>query len=283
MEAVVDEELPDISFFQMDVVRLLGHDAYALGHGMAATPGLEIFGPYEYHDEVIDAILAVGEDYGIRRLGSKAYKTGKIGSGWLVGPVPAVYESDEMRGYREWLSADGTEAKFSIGGSYVSEDITDYYMTPMERGQGHLVSFDHDFVGRDALEAMADDPHRERVTYVWDPQDVVDVYASLFEEGETMKFIDLPDTANTWSKSHYDEVRADGEVVGVSKYPGYLYYTRDMLSLGTIDPEYSDPGTEVTFVWGDTSDKRRVERHEPVEIRATVAPAPYVTGGREEL
>jgi vanillate/3-O-methylgallate O-demethylase len=283
MERVVEGSLPEISLFGMDVIELCGHDVYALGHGMAATPGLEIFGPYEYHDEVLDAILAAGGTYGIRRLGSKAYKTGKIGSGWLVGPVPAIYESEEMTGYREWLDADGTEATFSIGGSFVSDDITDYYMTPMERGQGHLVNFDHDFVGRAALSRMIDDPQRQRVTFVWDEEDVIDVFASLFRTGETNKFIDLPDTANTWSKSHYDRVQKDGAVVGVSKYPGYLYYEREMLSLGTIDREYSDPGTEVTFEWGDRSAKQRVERHEPVEIRATVAPAPYVTGGRESM
>jgi len=283
MDAVIDGGRPGISFFEMDTVEIGGHEAYALGHGMAATPGLEIFGPYEYHDEVEDAILRAGEEYGIRQLGSKAYKTGKIGSGWLVGPVPAIYEHDDLQGYREWLDADGTEARFSIGGSFVADDITDYYMTPMERGQGHLVSFDHDFIGREALEASIDDPHRERVTYVWNAADVVDVYASLFEGGETKKFVNLPDTANSWSKSHYDRVEKDGETVGLSKYPGYLYYEREMLSLGTIDREYSDPGTEVTFVWGDESNKRRVERHEPTEIRATVAPAPYVTGGRESM
>lgn len=283
MADVVDGDLPDISFFEMAVVDVLGHQAYALGHGMAATPGLEIFGPYEHHDEVLGSILDAGEAVGIRQLGAKAYKTGKIGSGWLVGPVPAIYEHDDLRGYREWLDADGTEAQFSIGGSFVSEDITDYYMTPMERGQGHLVSFDHEFVGRSALEERIDDPRRERVTYVWNEADVVDVFASLFQEGPTKKFIDLPDTANSWSKTHYDRVEKDGEMVGVSKYPGYLYYEREMLSLGTIDRAYSDPGTKVTFVWGDDSNKRRVESHEPTEIRATVAPAPYVTGGRESM
>jgi vanillate/3-O-methylgallate O-demethylase len=283
MKDVVDGSLPEIGLFEMDIIKIQGHDVFALGHGMAATPGLEIFGPYEYHEAVRDAILNEGEDYDIRQLGSKAYKTGKIGSGWLVGPVPAIYESEEMQGYREWLDADGTEANFSIGGSFVSEHITDYYMTPMERGQGHLISFDHDFIGREALQKAIDDPHRKRVTFVWNAKDVVDVFASLFRDGETNKFIDLPDTANTWSKSHYDRVEKGGELVGISKYPGYLYYEREMLSLGTIYPEYSDPGTEVTLFWGDESNKRRVERHDPVEIRATVGPAPYVTGGRESM
>jgi vanillate/3-O-methylgallate O-demethylase len=188
-----------------------------------------------------------------------------------------------MRAYREWLAPDGTEASFSIGGSFVADDIREYYMTPMERGQGHLVRFDHEFVGREALEARVDEPHRKRVTFVWDETDVVDLFASLFREGTAGKFLDLPDTANTWSKSHYDRVLKDGATVGLSKYPGYLYYEREMLSLGVIDPAYSEPGTDVTFVWGDDSDKRRVERHEPTEIRATVAPAPYVTGGRESM
>jgi vanillate/3-O-methylgallate O-demethylase len=281
MAEVVDGPLPDVSGFGMDTVEVAGHEAHALGHGMAAAPGLELFGPYEYHDEVLERILDAGEAYGIRRLGSKAYKTGKIGSGWLVGPLPAVYDHEDLREYREWLDPDGTEARFSIGGSFVGDDVTDYYMTPMERGQGHLVSFDHEFVGRAALEARMDEPHRERVTFVWNEADVVDVYASLFGPGETKKYVDLPDTANTWSKTHYDRVEVDGDLVGLSKYPGYLAYEREMLSLGTVDPEYSDPGTEVTFVWGDDSGKRRVERHEPTEIRATVAPAPYVTGGRE--
>lgn len=283
MASVVEGSLPDVSFFEMATIRIHGHESHALGHGMAATPGLEIFGPYEYHDEVLSDIMAAGQTYDIRQLGSKAYKTGKIGSGWLVGPVPAIYESDAMRDYREWLPPDGTEAKFSIGGSFVADDIREYYMTPMERGQGHLVSFDHDFVGREAIEGMTNNPQRERVTFVWDENDVVNVFASLFQEGQTQKFIDLPDTANTWSKTHYDRVEKNGELVGLSKYPGYLYYEREMLSLGTIDREYSDPGTEVTFVWGDDSEKTRVERHEPTEIGATVAPAPYVTGGRESM
>ncbi|WP_233576051.1 hypothetical protein [Saccharopolyspora rhizosphaerae] len=37
-------------------------------------------------------------------------------------------------------------------------------------------------------------------------------------------------------------------------------------------------GTEVTVLWGEEpiSGKRAVELHREVEIRATVAPAPYV-------
>jgi vanillate/3-O-methylgallate O-demethylase len=279
---VTDGGLPEIGFFEMDRLRIDGVDVYALGHGMAGSAGLEIFGPYERHDDVLESILAAGESDGIRQLGSKAYKTGKIGSGWFLGPVPAIYTGEELREYREWLDVDGMEASMSIGGSFASTDIADYYITPFATGQAHLIAYDHEFVGRAALEAMDEEPTRERVTLVWDDDDVVDTYASLFAEGAIHKFIDLPDTASRWSETHYDAVRKDGELVGISKYPGYLYYTREMLSLAAVDEAYSEPGTEVVMEWGERTDKRRVERHEPTDIRATVAPSPYVRGGRIE-
>ncbi|WP_313685879.1 hypothetical protein [Halobellus marinus] len=284
MEEVTDDPLPKIPFFKMAEISINGRDLYALGHGMAEAPGLEIFGPYEYHHEVRDTILEAGQEYGMRQLGSMVYKTGKIGSGWIKLPVPAIYDSDEMKGYRQWLGADTIEANMSIGGSFNSDDITDYYMEPVELGYERHISFDHDFIGREALEKRVDTPRRKKVTFVWDADDVVDVYASLFRDGETYKYIDIPDTANRWSKTHYDKVLKGGDIVGISKYPGYLIYKREMLSLGVIDIEHSDPGTEVTFVWGEkNSNKSRVERHEEKEIRAKVEPSPYVHGGRREI
>jgi vanillate/3-O-methylgallate O-demethylase len=283
VDRVLDSGDPGVSFFEMTTVEINGVDTYALGHGMAATPGLEIFGPYHAHDEIRESILTAGKEYGIRQLGSKAYKTGKIGSGWFVMSVPAIYEREDFREYREWLGTDTTEAQLSIGGSFVSNEITDYYMTPLERGQNHLVDLDHEFIGRGALEARQKKSQRNRVTLVWNPEDVVDVFASLFDDGEFYKFINLPDTANQWSKTHYDTILKDGQHIGFSKYPGYLSYTRDMLSLASIDPEHSDPGTEVTFIWGEDTEKQSVERHKQREIRATVARAPYVRGGRREM
>ena len=54
-----------------------------------------------------------------------------------------------MKPYREWLPADGYEGSGSIGGSFVSDRIEDYYLTPYDLGYGPFVKFDHDFVGRD--------------------------------------------------------------------------------------------------------------------------------------
>ena len=50
-----------------------------------------------------------------------------------------------------------------------------------------------------------------------------------------------------------------------------------MLSLAIVDNELSEPGTEVSVVWGEENGgttKPTVERHAQMEIRATVQPVP---------
>jgi syringate O-demethylase len=51
-----------------------------------------------------------------------------------------------------------------------------------------------------------------------------------------------------------------------------------MLTLAILDPAFSEPGTEVVFVWGEEgggSSKPTVERHVQTEIRSIVSPCPY--------
>ena len=69
-----------------------------------------------------------------------------------------MFTGDETKAYREWLPADGYEGTGSLGGSFDADDISGYYVTPHDLGYWPFVKFDHDFVGRDALEAMADQP-----------------------------------------------------------------------------------------------------------------------------
>jgi vanillate/3-O-methylgallate O-demethylase len=186
-----------------------------------------------------------------------------------------------MKGYRQWLPADGYEGMASIGGSFYSDDITDYYLTPYDLGYGRFVDLDHDFVGREALQEVAAYPRREKVTLVWNGEDVSRIFSSLFEDGDTPKYIDLP--LSNYATLQYDKVSKDGETVGVSTYTGYSYNERAMLSLACIDIEHSEPDTEVTVVWGEEeggTSKPTVERHVQTEIRATVAPAPIAEFAR---
>src|SRR5215468_581359 len=180
MEKVTGKAAPDIRFFNMDVFKIAGRDVRALRHGMVGQPGWELWGPWEYGEEVRDAIVEAGREYGIRQVGSRTYPTTCLESGWIPSPVPAIYVGDALKGYRQWLSAKSYEAMASLGGSFYSDDIRDYYLTPYDLGYGPFVKFDHDFVGRQALENMAENQKRRKVTLVWNGDDVARVFGSLF-------------------------------------------------------------------------------------------------------
>jgi vanillate/3-O-methylgallate O-demethylase len=280
MEKVTGKPTPDIRFFNMDVMTIAGRSVSALRHGMVGQPGWELFGPWEDGEAVRDAIIEGGREFGIRQVGSRAYPTTCLESGWIPSPLPAIYTGEKMKAYREWLKPTSYEATASLGGSFYSDNIAGYYLTPYELGYGPFVKFDHDFVGRQALEKM-DQNRRKKVTLVWNKEDIRNAWGSLFDEGDISKYIDMP-LAN-YATLPFDKVLKDGKTVGVSTYTGYTYNERAMLSLGVLDRQHSEVGTEVAIVWGEEnrgSSKPTVERHRQVTIRATVASVPYAEVAR---
>jgi vanillate/3-O-methylgallate O-demethylase len=282
MEKATGKPAPDIRFFNMDTVIVAGRPVRALRHGMVGQPGWELFGPWEDGEAVRDAIVEAGQEYGIRQVGARTYPTTCLESGWIPSPLPAIYTGEAMKGYRRWLTGKSYEAMASLGGSFYADSITDYYLTPYDLGYGPFVKFDHDFVGRAALEKVADNQRRKKVTFVWDGEDVERSLGTLFHTGgDIVKYIDLP-LAN-YSTLPFDKVLKGGKTVGLSTYTGYTYNERAMISLGVVDIEYSEPGTTVTLVWGEEgrgSSKPTVERHAQADIRVKVAPAPYAEAAR---
>ena len=274
---------PAIKFFNMGVINIAGREVRALHHGMAGTDGLEVWGPYAEGEEIRAAILDAGRDFGMQQVGARAYASNTLESGWIPSPLPAVYTGDQMRAYRQWLPAASYEGMAAVGGSFVSNNIEDYYVTPHELGYGAFVKFDHDFIGRAALENMQGRPHRRKVTFDWNGQDVAAILQSIFDhEQDPYKYIEMP-VAN-YASSSYDTIKCDGRMVGASMFSGFSYNERAMLSLGIIDAEYAVPGTRVTLVWGEPdggTPKTTVERHRQFEIRAMVAPVPYSREVRE--
>jgi len=121
--------LPPVRFFHMDAVNIKGRKVRCLRHGMAGAPGLEIWGPYAEREEIREAVLEAGRDFGLVQVGARAYSSNTLESGWIPSPLPAVYTGERMKKYREWLPANGYEGTASIGGSFVSTSIEDYYTT----------------------------------------------------------------------------------------------------------------------------------------------------------
>jgi vanillate/3-O-methylgallate O-demethylase len=274
--------IPEIKFFNMDAIKIGGRTVRALRHGMAGAPGLEIWGPYEEREEIREIIVETGKEFGIVQVGARAYATNTLESGWIPSPLPAVYTDSRMKPYREWLPASSYEATGGLAGSFASNNIEDYYVTPYEIGYGPFVKFDHDFIGREALEKIKDKPHRRKVTFAWNGEDVSKVFASMFTGGESYKYIDLP--LSNYASASFDKiVGAGGKVVGASMFAGYSYNEKSMLSLGIVDPDIKE-GTELVLVWGEENHGTRkitVERHKQAEIRVVVSPVPYSKVVRE--
>jgi vanillate/3-O-methylgallate O-demethylase len=274
--------IPDVKFFNMDYITIAGKKVRALRHGMAGAPGLEIWGPYEERDLIRDTILKAGEEFGLVPVGSRAYASNTLESGWIPSPLPAVYTGEKLKKYREWLPANSYEATGSISGSYVSENIEDYYVNPYELGYGPFVKFDHDFIGREALEKMAKEPQRKKVTFEWNGDDMAKIFASMFHPGQdAYKFFDLP-LAN-YGSSSFDAVKMGDKTVGFSMFGGYSYNERSALSLGIVDPNIN-VGDVLTLVWGEENggtSKVTVERHKQLDVRVKVAPVPYARDARE--
>jgi vanillate/3-O-methylgallate O-demethylase len=276
--------LEQLKFFNMATMNIAGETIRTLRHGMAGAPGLEIWGPYETQEKVRNAILEAGKEFGLIPVGSRAYPSNTLESGWIPSPLPAIYTGEKLKAYREWLPANSYESAGAIGGSFVSSNIEDYYVNPYEIGYGPFVKFDHDFHGADALKAIDLSTQRKKVTLAWNGDDMAKIYASLFDTDADAhyKFFDLP-LANYASTNADSVLDAAGNTVGMSMFTGYSYNEKRALSLATIDHDVP-VGTELTVLWGEPnggSRKTTVEPHKQIAVRAVVSPVPYSVTARE--
>ena len=269
-------------FFGMGEIAIAGRQVRALRHGMAGAAGLELFGPFDDYDLIRDAILEAGAPEGLRAAGSKTYSTVAHESGWFPSPLPAIYTGASLADYRHWLKADSLEANLSLGGSFIGASVEDYYLTPYDIGYGHIVKFDHDFIGRDALEKLANEPHKHKRTLRWSKDDVVKIFASQLGDTERFKFMDMP--ASHYATCPYDDVLMNGKSVGISHYPVYTANLRSWISLALLDENAAQPGTEVTLTWGEPDGGTRkptVERHAQTTVSCIVDDCPISVTARE--
>ncbi len=275
LEEAAGERMRDIGFMRYGRIRINGRDVWALRQGMAGEIGFELQGPRKYGDEVYEAILKAGKEFGIRRMGARVSSMNHLEACFptiVSDYLPAIFGDDMNEYLVEFRAAmPAFAATFNIAGSFEADDVSAWYRSPVELGWTRNIKFDHDFIGRKALEAEVANPKRTIRTLVWNAEDVIDVYASLFRQGRPYPFMDLPRDQRGFMWA--DKVLKDGKTVGVATSRGYSYYFRKMISLCTIDIAHSEPGTQVVVVWGNPGEPQK-------NIRATVAPAPYKKDNR---
>lgn len=260
-EALFGGPLPQTKFFHSTPVELGGRKFRAFRHGMAGMPGYEFIGSWQDAAFVKDAILKAGEAFGLVHVGGKAYYTNGIESGWIPTPTPGVFSDPELAPYREWLSIFSYEGQKPLHGSFYSDNIEDYYVSPFELGYGKSIAFNHDYCGRDALLAAKDSYPRRKVTLVFDQAEVARVFGN-------------PDYLNSYGRYRVEE---NGKMVGMTFQTGLIGPLDTVLALALVDAEFAAPGTQLDFVWGEhPGPGTPPEAHEAFpRARVTVAASPF--------
>jgi glycine cleavage system aminomethyltransferase T len=213
----------------------------------------------------------------MERLGWRTYLVNHVEGGFPQQTWTFCAAQFQDPAFLEFNARHGFRVSPVVSGSVDPADMRARQRSPLELGWQRSVRFDHDFIGRQALEAEAASPRRTTVTLRWNPDDVVDIYASLLRKGEEYKTMDLP-TTPTWlhgTLAHADHIRKDGREVGYSSGTIYSYYYREVLSMGVIDLDQTAIGNEVIVQWGDHG--RRIK-----DVRATVERFPYLQEGRND-
>ncbi|MER6082451.1 aminomethyl transferase family protein [Streptomyces sp. NPDC001833] len=272
IEKVFGAPIPETKFFHSTAVTLDGRAFKALRHGMAGQAGYEFIGPWEHAAHVHEAFLRAGEPLGLIQVGALAYATPSVESGWIPSPVPGIYSDPDLAEYRKWLPLFGIEGKRPLNGSYFSEDIEDYYVSPYELGYGKMIHFGHDFLGRDALlKAKEDTGLRQKVTLVFDPDDVRRVLGGGADPGFVLSYA-------------RHRVETSAGLVGVTMQTASIDPVGTLLSQTLIDAAHAQPGTEVEVVWGEHPGAGTDPEADLgfARIRATVQPSPYDRHARNE-
>jgi len=279
LEKASGDNLHGIKFFHSKYAKIAGHEVIILRLGMAGTLAYEVHGPADVSTDVYNTIWKAGQNYGMKKLGQVAYMCNHTEDGFPQANYHFPYPWYEDPKFSEWLHRFPGMGWINFNSIFLGSmgsDPKKRYRNPVELGWGGVIRFDHDFVGREALQNLVRNPSRVIVTLEWNADDVADVFRSQFDGSERpYQSIEAPNTFNFINgRTVYvaDRVLVDGKPVGISSGRCRSVFYHKMISLCSIEPKYAEIGTEVTVIFGD-------EGHRQKEIRAKVARFPYL---REE-
>ncbi len=287
LEKLTKTTLRDVKFMETKVLPVGDRSVNFLRQGMAGEIGFELHGPIEQHDEILEAVLEAGKEFGIRRLGRRTFHLNHIEASYPTTGMEYWNALDDPRraDFHEFIHANppaewefapgwqwwGISLSASLFGSWDGSSIEELYRSPVELGWANRIAFDHDFIGREALEKELANPTRTIVTLEFDSEDMIRIYASLFEEGESYLPFDMPHSP--YITGWVDWISKDGQHIGHSTFPGYSYHFKKVLALAFVDVAHSTPGEQVEILWGNPGTRQTT-------IRATVKPAPYKADNR---
>lgn len=260
VEAAAREDLHDLKFMFTKDVQIAGKDVFILRTSMAGTLGYEVHGAVEDAIEVYNKLMEVGEAYNITQLGRYAYVNAHC-----EGSIPQLCEH---------FSSPFIPAPV-IAGS-IPRDSELIFRSPIDLGWENLIRFNHDFIGKEALQKELDGHHNTCVHLIWDKQSVLDAVAGAMDPEAPVDTLDMMgdyDHVRNNGGMHIDAVYAGDKMIGASSGRMLSPKTRDMISICTIDTDYAVEGNEVDVLWGNPGSHQ-------VRIKATVTLFPYIKEGR---
>lgn len=276
LERVIGKPLREVRFLDIAKIRIPGIETEVeieLSRiGMSGTLAYELRGPFDIGPAVYDAVYQAGRDFGIKRLGWRTYVVNHTEGGFPQQGctfLPSIFADQAFLAHSGFFPLVELSEVLPCSGSIDPTNLQARLRTPQEVNWGWMAKFDHDFIGREAVEAEAANPRRKTVTLRWNKEDVIDVFASQFELGEEFKNFEFPTTPQSPAGGHADLVSKGDNQVGVSSVAVYSYYYRQMISHCAIDVDQAELGNEVIVHWGDYG-----ARIKP--IRATVDRFPYL-------
>ena len=283
IEAACEEDFHDLGFLKHRMAKIAGAEVRIQRIGMAGALAYEIHGQVQDCQAVYAKVLEVGKEFDLHELGRHAYWNTHTENGFPQGSIhfPMAYEQDdafwkhalETGDVSVTIAASSANLRGSVG-----QEIEPRFVNPFEPGWGRSVNFDHDFIGKEALQKIYESgDYRRVVTLEWNVDDVLDVWRSGLVDGEPYCPMDDAEDFDPTGKLEYraDKVLADGKMVGISAGRIHSWYYQRMLSLGFVAPEYAKEGTELVVLWGDEGTRQK-------EIRAKVVRYPYMDTDRNE-
>lgn len=274
VEKVTGENQRDLQFLQAKKIHIPGinADLELARIGMSGTLAYEIRGIVDDGIAVYNKIYEAGLPYDMKRLGWRTYTVNHTEGGYPQGGcsfVPSFMIDPN------WIN-ENNEINPKIGammgfrGSVEPSNYIARLRTPGQVNWLWMANFDHEFIGKEALLKEKGNPRQKLVTLVWNKEDIIDVFRSLFEKDEPYRFMEFPCLANFNAAGNQDYVTTkDGKVIGVASSGHYSYYFRDIISETVIDLNQAEIGNEVLVKWGHAGQRIK-------EIRAKVDRYPYL-------
>ncbi len=283
LEDAFQADLHDIEFAKHRTEDMDGRTVRVIRLGMSGNLAYEIHGDAGDYSYVYGKVWESGQKFGAKQQGQNTYCLyNHTEAGFpnihIHYPLP-WFESWE--GLSEWCYANPMASNNNINrvlhGS-VGDDLQSRFMTPYDTGMDFLIKFNHDFIGREALEKIASGEvgHRTVCTLEWNAEDVGKVFAKMCSRNTNIDDISRPhdvryvyNLANGCYEYIADKVLdADGNQVGITsgRIRSYSYGT--MISMGFVKSNLVEEGAELKVLWGTPGTDQQ-------EIRVRIAQHPY--------